>query len=819
MIPQVERLSGAGFALHWLHPKSKRPIGSDWASKPVASVDLLRKTYAKGNNLGVRLGQWSKVGGYYLHIIDVDIRIAEKKDHAFRKLESLFPGVDFNTMAAVRSGSGGESLHYYILTEKPYPPRKFAHSTGHQMVWDAKLEKSVKKWDWELHLLGTGAQAAIPPSIHPDTEKEYVWIREPDFQAIEFGLAATVPTDIIESVIEYEDPDLAANPDRYKPLDLDRAAIESILDDIPYDQWFEDRDGWLNTGMALHHQFEGKAEGFNLWTLYSKRSEKFDLDDAKRVWKSFKNRAGKPFRMASLLAVARDKRAMDGFDDIEDEFDDLGLDGLPIDPIASQFDDLLGGFEDQPVAAKKTPSQVKLVKEELEIGLGRDAPEWVYKLNQKHAVARVSGKTVIMDFQTDGGVAYGSVTDLHNFYENDRRPKDDTTVPVTKLWIQHKQRRDFPNGIVFLPNRVVEGAYNHWQGFSVEPNADADGCKLFLQHLREVFCAGNDKQYAYMIRYWAHMVQKPEDKPGVAIVARGKKRIGKDTVFEYMGKLIEHHYITVGNQEQMLGKFNAHQEKVLFLHMQEGFWAGDKKAEGQLKYLITSRDVMIEPKGMNAFRVKSVLRLGISSNEQWVVPATSDEGRYLVLNVSAHRKGDREYFENLYAEMETTGPAALLHYLQNFDLRGFNVRAVPDTEALAEQKVQGLKNVDRWWLGVLQAGEIENAQNKDGVGNSVWGSQIIRVNKEELREGYSRWMRTRRYDGEEVSPNEFTARIHAMCPHLTQTRPRTGGRARVYVLPDLDACRRAFESFIASELVWPDQLLDDTVEEEPDDLG
>lgn len=805
MIPQVARLVSAGFALHWLHPRSKRPIGNDWSEKPVATLERLKNSQGKGNNIGVRLGKWSIVNGLYLHIIDVDIRVHEMAREAFDTLKTLLPELDVDAVPTVISGSGGESRHFYILTQNPYPPRKFAHSETFQTVRDEKSGKDVKKWDWELHLLGTGSQAVIPPSIHPDTGRQYRWLREFDFDLIDLGIADAIPAGAIERAIAYEEPGVV-DPARAQPLGLTIEDIAEVLKELPADQWFEDRDQWLRVGMAIHHETGGSTEGFNLWCKFSKASEKFDREDSKRVWRSYKNRSGTPFRMASLVAVAKDERLMREFDEMPiDEFDDLGSE----DSEPGMFDDLLGDS-----GRKPTRSQIKLARENVEFELGRGVPEWVAKLNEKHAIARVGSRTVVMDFQADGRVTYGPVTDLHNFYENDRRPKDDTTVPVTKLWMQHKHRRSYPNGIVFLPNQEVEGAYNHWQGFSVEPDG-TKSCDRFLKHLREVFCNGDDEHYFYMLGWMAHMVQKPQDKPGVAIVARGKKRIGKDTVFEYVGQMFRHHYITIANKDQFVGKFNQHQEKCLLLHVQEGFWAGDKRDEGPLKYLITSRDVMIEPKGMNAFPVKSVLRLFISSNEDWVVPATSDEGRFFVVNVSDRHRNDHPYFEKLRAEMDNGGPAALLDFLQNYDISDFQVRAVPSTQALGEQKIQGLRNIERWWYGILQDGAL------DGVATGIWAEEPIRVSKSDFRELYSRWMRSRRYDGEELLPAVFAKRLSQMVPSMTTVQLRAGSdRQRAYVFPDLEICRREFEAMIGSELFWPeDPVSEKTVVLEGDDLG
>ena len=798
MISQVERLATAGFALHWLHPRSKRPIGNDWAAKPVLSASALRASYRDGNNLGVRLGKWSVVGDLYLHIIDMDVRVDALASVALAKLAELLPDLDLDSCPTVQSGSMNASRHFYLLTDKPFPPNKFAHSDGFQMVWDEEKVRDVKKWDWELHLLGTGAQAAIPPSIHPDSGKPYRWLHEFDFDLLDLGVVDSVPSAAIEEMIGYEDRG-EADPERAKPLGLTDDEILAVLADLPAGEWFEDRDQWLRVGMALHHETDGSEWAFEVWCAHSKTSEKFDLKDSKRVWRSFKNRSNMPFRMASLVAVVKEQRILDAFEDMPE--DDNGFDDVEQDPLDALIADIMA-----PEPQKLTKSQAKLQKENLEISLGKSVPPKIRKLNHKHAVARVASKTVILDFQPDGSVTYGSATDLHTYYENERVPHNESTVPVTKMWIQHPQRRQYPAGIVFAPNGGPAGAYNHWQGFSVEPNGAAS-CRLFMKHLREVFCAGNEGHFWYMIGYWAHMIQRPEDKPGVAIVARGRKGAGKDTVAEYIGKLFTPHYITIANKDQFVGKFNAHQEKCLLLHVQEGFWAGDKRDEGPLKYLITSPSVMIEPKGMNAFPIRSVLRLFISSNERWVVPATEDERRYFVVDVSDKHRRDHVYFDALRKEMDGDGPAALLDYLQNFDLTGFQVRDVPDTEALAEQKVEGLKNVERWWHGVLQHGSIDG-QGASGISNNAWLADYIRIEKNEFREGYSRWMRSRRYDGEEISEIEFTKRMKHMLPDLTQMQPRaSGSRMRVFVLPDLQTCRTSFETMIGSELIWPEEQL------------
>jgi hypothetical protein len=573
--------------------------------------------------------------------------------------------------------------------------------------------------------------------------------------------------------------------------------------------------------MALHHEFKGSSEAFGLWCEYAKQSNKFDKGDQARVWKSFRTR-GRPLRMASLLSVIRDIELDEQFENLEDDdaFDDDEIADKPKKAKRGKFDNLFDDSDDEEEAPKKSSKrEAKLNKEEVEFELGKGPSRKMERMNKRHAVAFVNGKTVIITEKENGDVAYGSPNELHQWYENDRVAGETNTIPISKKWMQSKHRRQYVNGIVFAPGGAGDGYYNHWRGFSVEPNP-AGSCRLILSHLKRIICNNDEKAYRYALGWFAHMIQRPWEKPGVAMVLRGKKRIGKDTIADYVGSLFTHHHIVIANQDQLTGKFNPHQEKCLMLHVQEGFWAGNKAAEGVLKYLITSEKVLIEPKGINPFTVDSVLRLFISSNEEWVVPATADEGRFFVLDVSEERRNDHVYFGALRHEMKNGGREALLAYLQNYDLSDFQVRSVPNTAALAAQKLQGLRNIEKWFFDMLENGEMEvpnYSQVKRGK-NGDWAEESILVDRADFRDRYENWMRLRRFDGGVLDQYEIGRRLNAMVPSIAAIMPRVGGKQkRVYLFPPLYKCRLEFEKFMGSQLVWHRDEMREIVLDEPDE--
>ena len=71
-------LAAQGVAVHWLKPKSKAPQADNWSTLPVNTPAMLRETWRDGLNVGIRLGEWSKVGGLFLHVIDMDVRDASQ---------------------------------------------------------------------------------------------------------------------------------------------------------------------------------------------------------------------------------------------------------------------------------------------------------------------------------------------------------------------------------------------------------------------------------------------------------------------------------------------------------------------------------------------------------------------------------------------------------------------------------------------------------------------------------------------------------------------------------------------------------------------
>lgn len=356
IIETIRPYVDAGFAVHWLKAQSKAPVEGGWSEAAVASFAQLQAKYSDGLNVGVRLGEPSKVGGGYLLVIDLDIRIDDLVDEAHSRLEQLFPGYD--KLPYVISGSGGESRHYYFISDKPFRSKKLALSEGYEMVYDPKKGRPVKKHNWEIELFGTGKQVAMPPSIHPDTGAEYVWGREFDLDLIDLGVVPSIPSSLLSGIAGASDGAATGSVDDRPPLELTIKEAQRYLSNLPLDEWCIDRDGWYQVGMALHHEFAGRGlegEAFALWCEFSGQSDKFDINDARRVWRSFKDSKSRNIRMATIVQASRQARFETLFEDVIEGQDgfaepDKSAESKAAPPEASgpasSIDDLLGGTSD-----------------------------------------------------------------------------------------------------------------------------------------------------------------------------------------------------------------------------------------------------------------------------------------------------------------------------------------------------------------------------------------------------------------------------------------------------------------------------------------
>jgi hypothetical protein len=428
----------------------------------------------------------------------------------------------------------------------------------------------------------------------------------------------------------------------------------------------------------------------------------------------------------------------------------------------------------------------------------------VDELNKTHAILAGAGRVRVMRFLPDDTFELESVFDFRVWCANrtireKNKKGEPIDTPIADVWLQHHDRRQF-EGIVFDPRESETRAFNMWRGFSVSAKRHR-GYKRFLEHLLLNVCGGNTTHFLWLVGWMAHLIQRPWEKPGVAVVLKGAKGVGKTIVGEIMSELLKHHTVTVSQPRHLVGNFNAHLARAVLVLVEEAFWAGDRTAEGALKDQITGATIRVERKGFDVQELPSFHRYMITGNADWIVPATHDDRRYAVFNVSDARKEDHEYFGRMIMAMELGGYEGLLHHLKNFDLSLIDVRKAPRTEGLAQQKAENLHGVQAWWFDLLTEGVFPGW---DAEGD--WCEGEVRIVTEQLRSTYKRWHFDRKFQGELVSEAKFGRQLRDMCPSSISRQTHVKGEnVRRYHFPALHTCRAEFQRWLGVEKIdWPD---------------
>lgn len=464
---------------------------------------------------------------------------------------------------------------------------------------------------------------------------------------------------------------------------------------------------------------------------------------------------------------------------------------------------------DKPRPHKYAAKQIQNAREEADDPMLRE-------LNSRHAViGDWGGRCRIISETFDHAlnrprISYQAFQDFIHRYCN-RKVKvavdsegKDVLKPAGQWWINHAKRRQYET-VVFAPGKELPQVYNLWQGFACE--AIPGDCDLFLNHIFHNLCQSSVEYSAYLLSWMARCVQHPDCAGEVAIVFRGEMGTGKGFFAKSFGSLFGRHFLQIYDSKHLVGSFNSHLRDCVVLFGDEAFYAGDKKHESVLKALVTEENLAIESKGVDLVASSNYTHLILASNSNWVVPAGTNERRFFVLDVGKDKMQNKKYFAAIKKQLDNGGREALLHFLLNYDISNFEVREVPATYALQDQKILSMSSEETWWYEKLEEGRLLREHDN-------WEREVM---KQELQDDYISFMQKTGILRKASSTilGKFLGRV---CPggmprsYQKMARIKVMGglgeefmvnrRTYFYELPELSACREHWDKYHGGPFKW-----------------
>jgi Family of unknown function (DUF5906) len=450
-----------------------------------------------------------------------------------------------------------------------------------------------------------------------------------------------------------------------------------------------------------------------------------------------------------------------------------------------------------------------------------DAFNWCQKYFAKTIV---DSKFRIINEEDETNIFLMAKKDFIDAYEHmsiliigEDKPK---TVPVTELWLKHPLRRSY-RGIIFDPSKKYDRNdeyFNTWRGFAIQPGIG--DVARFLDYVKKIVVSNNEEHYEWLIDWVAHIFQKPWEKPSTSVVLRGVEGIGKSFFAETIGKLISgrknnkrnHYYFKTSNPEHVMNHFNDHLANILLLHLEETFWAGDKKGAHLIKDFITGDELSIGQKHLSTRMALSYMRVIQNGNDNWLVPAGMESRRFAVFDVSDELRQNTEFYGEMSIWLDNNGLEALMHFFMTRNIT-HDVRIVPITEGLIEQRIHNMDSVQAWWLNILVAGRLPYVDNM--------GIDGVKVVNEVLFDHYCATMR-KTMTRTRSTETDFALKLRALIPKVEKGKVVKGGKGRpdslikkcrvggkgeqrmAFIIPPLSICKACMDFVLGSKYEWDD---------------
>jgi hypothetical protein len=405
------------------------------------------------------------------------------------------------------------------------------------------------------------------------------------------------------------------------------------------------------------------------------------------------------------------------------------------------------------------------------------------KLNEQFTHTSMGGKHVIVSLGFDGrnskSYLFESIYEFKNRFLHEPQIAG---INAGEAWKQWEAKNFCEDGVVFCPDstKCLKSQFNLFRGFAL--TSKQGDVSPFLNHVKSVICNDDEKTAKYFIQFFAHLLQKPDEKPSVAIVMKSVEGTGKGALMQPVLQILGEYGVQTNGSNLVTGRFNSTLANKLLVFADEVDLT-ERRTADKLKALISETTMNIERKGIDPVPVANYGRFIFASNMERVLNAGSRERRYLVVEPNASLAQDKDYFDQYFAWLDNAGAEHLMHYLQHLDISDFNPRQAPITKALIEEKLNNLNTAMAFMYEELQKENPFNGR--------------VRATPQDLIHLLTDFAATR---GEKPSIETSRSTLGKMMLSLNIRSTGRRGRDLCYDLGDIDNIKSSFANKLGHKL-------------------
>lgn len=297
-------------------------------------------------------------------------------------------------------------------------------------------------------------------------------------------------------------------------------------------------------------------------------------------------------------------------------------------------------------------------------------------------------------------------------------------------WIKDTEIRTYEE-LVYKPKQVVaDNVYNIFTCFPVEPKA---GNIKPIQDVLRLLSNHDEIVFNYIEKWVASILQRPSQKNRTCIVVQGEQGIGKDTYFDFVGKMLGDYFFNTGRaEEDVFTHFDGHLKKILLMKFEEASFLVNKKNETALKSFITCKNKSYTNKGFDAITLDNYFNIVMTTNSEIPVYIEQTDRRFVLIKGSSEKRGDNKFWSEIHKELNKHELLqAYMDYLLNIDLTNFDAEDQrPITKYYEEVKEAFIP-----YHAQLLQDEIENHSHVDEINISakhLYENAKVKISKFEI---------------------------------------------------------------------------------------
>jgi hypothetical protein len=227
------------------------------------------------------------------------------------------------------------------------------------------------------------------------------------------------------------------------------------------------------------------------------------------------------------------------------------------------------------------------------------------------------------------------------------------------------------------------GCFNLYRPPQIELG-DADEAGPWLAHVHRLY----PKDVAHHnVQWFAHRVQRPQEKINHALVLGGPQGIGKDTMLEPVKYAVGPWNFSEVTPQHMFGRFNGFVKSVI-LRVSEARDLGDVNRfafyDHMKGYTAAPPDVLrVDEKNLREHSVLNCCGVIITTNHKadGIFLPADDRRHYVAWSDIAKEDFTKGYWTKLWGWYENGGYGHVAAYLAGFDISGFDPKAPPPKTA------------------------------------------------------------------------------------------------------------------------------------------